>query len=113
MTEPFETDTMKIYQTLVFAKVVARAWSDPTFKAQLLSDPHAMLQAEGVVTAQGVTITVVENTENLVHLVLPVKPADHELSVEALQGIGVPTPHAVGCLLCFTACACICSVTRR
>ena len=30
-----------------YAKVVARAWSDETFKAQLLNEPAAALAAEG------------------------------------------------------------------
>lgn len=72
-------------EAMAYAKIVARAWSDPAFKQQLMADPRAVMAAEGIPVAQGVTMRVVENTENLVHLVLPVKPADHELSVEALQ----------------------------
>ena len=91
------------YASMAYAKVVARAWSDPTFKQQLMADPRAVLTAEGVAVAQGVTIRVVENTSNVLHLVLPAKPADHELSVEDMQLLpeGFVTPRACcGTSLC-------------
>jgi hypothetical protein len=31
-----------------YGKVVARAWRDPTFKAKLIADPHAVLKEAGV-----------------------------------------------------------------
>jgi hypothetical protein len=73
--------------TTAYAKVVARAWRDPTFKAQLLADPNAVLAAAGAVVPPGVTLKVVENTDKLVHLVLPLRPADTELSEEPLETV--------------------------
>jgi hypothetical protein len=69
-----------------FAKVIAKAWRDPAFKAELLANPAAALKAEGIVVHAGMTVTVVENTDKLFHLVLPPVPTD-ELSEEALDGV--------------------------
>ncbi len=57
------------------AKAIARAWSDPVYKAKLLSDPRAALAEAGVEIPEEVTVKVVENTSDTLHLVLPVAPA--------------------------------------
>ncbi|KIC44675.1 nitrile hydratase [Ruegeria sp. ANG-S4] len=44
------------------ARVVARAWSDPDFKAKLLSDATPVVAALGYYGRQGEHIVVVENT---------------------------------------------------
>ncbi len=70
------------------SKVIARAWTDPAYKAKLLSDPHAALAEAGVEVPAGVTVKVVENTADTTHLVLPTRP-ERELSsdeIEALAG---------------------------
>jgi hypothetical protein len=69
-------------------KLVAQAWSDPAFKAKLLAQPVAALAAAGVAMPTGVTVKVFENTDKLVHLVLPPPPAEDELSDEALDKVG-------------------------
>jgi hypothetical protein len=86
--------TMTMSDTTANAKVVGRAWSDPAFKAQLLADPNATLAAMGAPVPPGVAVKVVENTDQLVHLVLPPRPADTELPFETLQKVaaGLPTP---------------------
>ncbi len=66
--------------------VITKAWSDPAFKKQLLADPAAALSAEGVVIPLGVTVKVVENTDKLVHLVLPVEPEMSEAALAAAVG---------------------------
>lgn len=73
-------------QATAYGKVIARAWRDPAFKQKLLADPHAALKDAGVSVAAGVTVTVVENTANHIHLVLPPKPTG-ELSDEALDKV--------------------------
>lgn len=55
---------------------MAKCRSDPVFKARLLADPVAVLQAEGVALPQGVQWRVVEDTEQLRHFVLPTCPTD-------------------------------------
>jgi hypothetical protein len=66
--------------------MVAKAWSDPAFKNRLLTDPKAALTAAGVSIPAGVTVKVVENTDKLVHLVLPTRP-NSELTDEALDRV--------------------------
>ena len=71
-----------------YAKVVARAWSDPEYKARLQSDPHGALREMGMDPGANVTIKVMENTADTVYLVLPRKPAEaHELSDEQLAEV--------------------------
>ncbi len=69
-----------------FAKIIAKAWRDPVFKAELIANPAAALKAEGINVPAGMTVTVVENTDKQFHLVLPLVPSG-ELSDEALDGV--------------------------
>ena len=69
-----------------YGKVVARTWRDAAFKAKLMADPQATLKEAGVAVPAGVKVTVVENTAQHFHLVLPPKPTG-ELSDEALDGV--------------------------
>ena len=53
------------------ARVVARAWADPEYKALLLSDPEAALEQFGYrLPATTPKLDVVENTEAVHHLVV-------------------------------------------
>lgn len=65
--------------------LVARAWSDNDFKARLMNDPAAVLEEHGIDVPLGVEFKVVEDTEDVCHLVLPPSPAgdliDEELTV--------------------------------
>jgi len=67
-------------------KIIAKAWRDPAFKADLIANPAAALKAEGIDVPAGMAVTVVENTDKLFHLVLPPVPSD-ELSDEALDAM--------------------------
>lgn len=60
----------------LFGKIIAKAWRDPAFKADLIANPAAALKAEGVVVSSGMTVTVLENTDKHFHLVLPPAPTD-------------------------------------
>ncbi len=51
------------------ARIVARAWSDPAFKARLLADGNAAVAEMGF-TVEGTKLVVVENTERLHHVVV-------------------------------------------
>ena len=46
----------------VYAKVVARTWRDPAFKAKLMADPQGTLKDAGITMPAGATVTVLENT---------------------------------------------------
>lgn len=47
------------------AKVVARAWTDPEFKKQLLEDATAAIGSLGYVGTQGADMVVLENTKSV------------------------------------------------
>ena len=70
----------------VFGKIIAKAWRDPAFKAELIANPAAALKAEGIDMPAGMAVTVLENTEKHFNLVLPLVPSG-ELSDEALDGV--------------------------
>ena len=44
----------------LWAKIVAKAWCDESFKAELLSNPEQVLKAEGAEIPEGVHVHVVE-----------------------------------------------------
>jgi hypothetical protein len=69
-----------------FGKIIAKAWRDPAFKAELIANPAAALKAEGIDVPAGMAVTVLENTDKQFHLVLPPVATD-ELSDEALDGV--------------------------
>jgi hypothetical protein len=69
-----------------FGKIIAKAWRDPVFKADLIANPAAALKAEGIDVPAGMAVIVLENTDKQFHLVLPPEPTD-ELSEEALDAV--------------------------
>jgi len=52
------------------ARVVARAWADPAFKARLFSDATAAIAELGFMGRQGEHMVAVENTEDVHNLVV-------------------------------------------
>ena len=69
-----------------YGKIIAKAWRDPAFKAELIANPAAALKDEGIDVPAGMAVTVLENTDKQFHLVLPPKPTG-ELSDEALDAV--------------------------
>ena len=67
------------------SQILAKCWSDAAFKASLLADPVAVLKAQGVEVPAGVQVRVVEDTDQVVHWVLPAKPG--ALSDADLEGV--------------------------
>ena len=57
-------------------QVIAKCWSDESFKQKLLSDPVATLKAEGVALPDGLSVKALENTDKVFNLVIPAKPTD-------------------------------------
>jgi hypothetical protein len=72
-------------QSKKMSQLIAKCWSEDSFKKKLLADPAAVLKAEGVKVElpAGMTLKVVENTDKVFHIVLPPKPT--ELSEEQLE----------------------------
>lgn len=52
------------------ARIVARAWTDPTYKARLMGDATAAIAEMGYTGAQGEHMVVVENTPEVHNLVV-------------------------------------------
>ena len=69
-----------------YDKLIARAWSDEKFKARLLAEPAAVLAQNGIDVPAGREVRVVEDTDTIAHLVLPLPPSD-ELGDEQLVGV--------------------------
>jgi hypothetical protein len=74
---------------------MARAVSDPVFRMRLMADPVATMRAAGITVPEGVAVKVVENTETVVHLVLPAvgvqELTDQELEAIAAGGRATTT----------------------
>ena len=81
-------------------RIIAKAWADEAFKAALIADPVATLKAEGIPVPEGLSLTVVENTSTHIHIVLPPKPPEGEISEDALGGVaGGFSCFFVSCIL--------------
>ena len=58
-----------------YAKLIAKAWSDESFKERLLTNSRAVLEAEGISVPPGVDVKVLEQTDAQVFIVIPKMPA--------------------------------------
>src|SRR3546814_282175 len=80
-----------------YRAVLVDALRDAEFRRRFVADPEAVLAEHGVEAPRGVTIKVVENTPELVHVVLPPLTADGELSDAELEtaagGANAATPR--------------------
>ena len=57
-----------------WAKLVAKAWSDPAFKKRLLKEPLAVFKEQGIEFPQELNCEITEDTSKVVHLHIPPKP---------------------------------------
>jgi hypothetical protein len=76
----------------------AACWKDDALKARFMADPKAVLAERGIEMPDGMNVTVVENSDNTVHITLPKAPDGHEeLSMEELSqaagGMAITTHH--------------------
>ena len=83
------------------AKVVARAWVDPDYKARLLADGTAAIAELGFGGTEGDHMVVVENTPDRaqprrVHAVLVLPVADARPAADVVQVAGVPVARRSG-----------------
>ena len=67
----------------------AACWKDPDLKARLMSDPKAVFAEHGIDIPEGITLNIVENTENSINILFPNPPeksmelTDSELAAAA------------------------------
>ena len=98
------------FQRKQWGQIVARAWTDPEFKARLISNPQAVLREHGLEVEAGVELRVIEDaaptddTPGIRHLVLPACPAG-DMAEEEL----VPTADAY----CYCGYSGYCRACRR
>jgi hypothetical protein len=69
-------------------KIIARAWQDASFKQELLSNPRAAFEKEGIPLPQSIELRVVEESSNTLYFVLPMQPSETgELSEVELESV--------------------------
>ena len=78
-------------------QITAKAWTDDAFKKRLLSDPTNVLQECGLPIPSGVKIKMTEDTDALIHLSLPSRPSEAELSEEDLEAVAAGAETSSGC----------------
>jgi hypothetical protein len=54
-----------------YKSVILKAVEDPPFRERLLREPAAVLREAGIVLPEGLKVTFVENTRDVVHIVVP------------------------------------------
>ena len=68
------------------AELFAACWKDEALKARFMADPKAVLAEHGMDVPANIDVNVVENSDNTVHITMPMAPAgaanlsDEELS---------------------------------
>lgn len=105
---------------MLWAQLVAKAWDDPALMQKLLSDPSGVLKENGLLVPAGVQLKAVQNTDKVVHLVIPKKPTPSELSEAELHRVAGSrrhgshssrashASHRCRCQRCACNCACGC-----
>jgi len=87
------------------AKIVAKAWRDPAFKALLTSNPKAALQHEltaidpAIRLPAALEVHVHEETANSYHLVLPRNPRDISLGEVVGDDLESIAPQTIAVLV--------------
>ena len=73
----------------------AACWKDEALKARFMSDPKAVLAERGIDAPDGFDVKVVENSDSMTHITIPMSPelhkgrlSDEELS-QAASGVAV------------------------
>jgi len=83
--------------------IVAKAWKDPAFASRLKSDPKAVLQEHGINLPKNTKVTVLENTDKVIHLAVPPRPSgqlDDEHLKQVAGGGTTSTAGSAGTAAC-------------
>ena len=73
-------------QNNAFAELFAACWKDDALKQRFMADPKAVLAERGIDMPDNIDVKVVENSDNTVHITMPMAPDGHEeLSMEELS----------------------------
>lgn len=66
-------DNLNLYKT-----IMQKALTDPDFRDNLREDPEGTLKAEGMEFPEGVKVNLVEDSEGVINVVLPIARGDDE-----------------------------------
>lgn len=71
----------------IMTKITVKAWTDPSFKKQLLADPKTTLAAEGLSMPKNLKVKIVfhEDDANTRNFVIPAPPQALSLSEKDLH----------------------------
>lgn len=58
----------------LLSRIIAKAWRDTRFRRRLVRSPREALADAGITVLAGTRIKVLEDTTELVHIVIPLKP---------------------------------------
>src|SRR3990167_7497370 len=96
-SEPNWTKEQREAFQKAWAKLIAKAWSDSTFKERLFKNPKKVLKEQGIEFPEGVECKITENTDKIVYLNLPRKP-EGNLSETQLREVagGLLCPQVYG-----------------
>jgi Nitrile hydratase, alpha chain len=85
--------------------LVADTWDDEQLKQRLINDPVTVLRERGIHVPKSIEIKVVEDTDDVEHLVLPSEPLEDEMSYEQLAAVaggrGRGDSACRGCVSCY------------
>ncbi len=76
-----------------WAEIVAKAWTDESFKRRLFSDPSKVLKEFGI-DLHGKQFKMHENSKDTFHCVFPSKPEGH-LSEQKLKDIAAASSSLI------------------
>jgi hypothetical protein len=82
-----------------WGRLVAKAWSDESLKQRLIEDPATVLREQDIEVPYDVEIKVLEDTDQVRHLILPASPSG-DLSDEDLGGTVGYDGFSFGCFGC-------------
>jgi Nitrile hydratase, alpha chain len=71
------------------SKIIAKSWLDDDFKNRLVADPVGTLKSEGVDFPAGVEVKVLENSDKLMHFIIPPKPIGELSDEKLISGTGM------------------------
>ena len=88
------------------AELFAACWKDEALKARFMTDPKAVLAEHGMDVPDAMDVNVVENSDNTVHITMPMQPAGSaDLSDEELTKAAGGTLGAFAAAVFVTALA--------
>ena len=72
-------------QRNAMAELFAACWKDEALKARFMSDPKAVLAERGIDVPDNMNVKVVENSDTIVHITMPMPTDAPQLSDEELS----------------------------